>query len=327
MPVDALPERPRPRPPRRRRFLGAPVPSGRSCEAAPCASAVSDVEPRDVSRVAVPSSSARTLGAGLDCRGSRGGRGALGSRGSCGSLGSRVSRGSWSVVRRTAAGPSASTVARPGGRRSVLVRRRTGVRFARGGADRSFGRIGLGRTLTGSMRSGRLRLAPGPWAQARGLGVALGAGRCSASAGDFTVGAPRLKAASRSSSFTRCYSLRCAREGRPELKENAEAGWSSPRCRNHPVRSAGPRCGSMGAPCRPRAVRAPGLSLSGARVPRSRRPWWGSAAAVARHLDVKSDPRGPRAEGLRPTGTSGSEHSSARDRAGAGSPRDIANRD
>jgi hypothetical protein len=39
------------------------------------------------------------------------------------------------------------------------------------------------------------------------------------SAGDFTVGAPRLKAASRSSSFTRCYSLRCAREGRPELKE------------------------------------------------------------------------------------------------------------
>ena len=32
-PVDALPERPRPRPPRRRRFLGAPVPSGRSCEA------------------------------------------------------------------------------------------------------------------------------------------------------------------------------------------------------------------------------------------------------------------------------------------------------
>ena len=96
-PVDAPPERPRPRPPRRRRFLGAPVPSGRSCEG-PCASVVSDVEAREVS-ASVLFFVGSELPAGLDCLGSRGGRGALGSRGACGSLGSRVSRGSWSVVR------------------------------------------------------------------------------------------------------------------------------------------------------------------------------------------------------------------------------------
>ena len=139
---------------------------GRILDAA-CASAVSDVEAREVSESAL-GSSARNSPPAWTARADARGRGAAAAPGAaCGSLGSRVSRGSWSAASASVVrSPPPSAPAHPvpssvGRTRSV----------ARGAERAVLGPCGFGRTLTGLRSASVLpgRRAPvRPW----------GCGRC-----------------------------------------------------------------------------------------------------------------------------------------------------